>query len=114
MEKEKFAEKWKAVENMLAKRFNKKPDLEAILFLIGIQELGKIKKKFNKEQKEDLMHIAVCSLLGQAGYYKLSHHDKDGWPHFVKEKDFPEMKMEEQENLLKEQIIIYFEKHELV
>ena len=58
-------------------RFGKKPDVEAILFLIGIQEIGNFRKKFSKEQKQDLMHVAVCSLLSQSGYYKIEGHDDD-------------------------------------
>ena len=58
---------WKLEEKML-ERFGKKPDLEAILFLIGVQEFGDIRPKFTKEQKQDLMHVAVCSLLSQSGY----------------------------------------------
>ena len=54
--------RWWNLEAKLVERFGKKPDLETILFLIGIQELGGIKEKFTKEQKQDLMHIAVCTL----------------------------------------------------
>ena len=60
-------------------RFGKKPDLESVLFLIGIQELGDIRKKFSKEQKQDLMHIAVCTVFSTSGYYELSGADEDGW-----------------------------------
>ena len=50
----------------MVERFGKKPDLEAILFLIGMQEYGQLKDKFTKEQKQDLMHVAVCLLLSQS------------------------------------------------
>ena len=40
---------WKLEEKLMA-RFEKKPDVETILFMIGIQELGDIRKKFSKEQ----------------------------------------------------------------
>ena len=47
------------------------PDLEAILFLIGIQELGRIpKENFSKEEKKDLMHIAICTLLENDGFFE--------------------------------------------
>jgi hypothetical protein len=109
MENESFEERWEKVEQLLRERFGKTPDLEAILFLIGIQELGLVKKKFSKEQKQDLMHVAVCTLLKQEGYYAIEKKDKDGWPHFKNIKPLPVMNMEEQERLLKEQIIFYFE-----
>ena len=99
---------WKLEEKFMGK-FGKKPDVEAILFLIGIQETGKLKKKFSKEQKQDLMHVAVCSLLSQSGYYKLEGLDDDGWPHFLQLKPLPQYDMIEQENFLKDHILLYFE-----
>ena len=99
---------WKLEEKFLVK-FGKKPDVEAILFLIGIQELRNVKKKFTKEQKQDLMHIAVCTLLSQSGYYKVEGHDDEGWPHFLQIKSLPQYNMVEQENFLKDHILLYFE-----
>lgn len=98
---------WKLEENLM-KRFKKKPDVESILFLIGIQELGDIRKKFTKEQKQDLMHVAICSILSSSGYYELSHIDEDGWPHFKQLKAMPEMNSFEQEIFLKDHILLYF------
>jgi hypothetical protein len=101
--------RWWALEAKLVERFGKKPDLETILFLIGVQEFGDIKEKFTKEQKQDLMHIAVCSLLSHSGYYELERIDEDGWPHFRQLKQMPDMNMPEQENFLKDHILLYFE-----
>src|SRR5450759_2314535 len=81
--------RWWKLEEKLMEKFGKKPDMEAILFLIGIQEFGNIKSKFSKEQKQDLMHVAVCSLLSQSGYYKLEGYDDEGWPHFLQLKELP-------------------------
>lgn len=105
--------RWFALEQQLVERFGKKPDLESILFLIGIQELGDLKKKFTKEQKQDLMHIAVCTVLSSSGYYELSHVDEDGWPHFKQLKAMPELNPFEQENFLKDHILLYFQQKEL-
>ncbi|MEJ7735989.1 MAG: hypothetical protein WKF97_01070 [Chitinophagaceae bacterium] len=104
--------RWWKLEAKLVDRFGKKPDLETILFLIGIQEFGDIASKFSKEQKQDLMHVAVCSLLAQSGYYEFEVADKDGWPHFKQLKSMPDMNMIEQENFLKDHILLYFERHE--
>ena len=101
--------RWWKLEEKLMTRFGKKPDVESILFLIGIQELGDIKKKFTKEQKQDLMHIAVCTVLSSSGYYELSHIDEDGWPHFKQLKAMPEMDALAQENFLKDHILLYFD-----
>jgi len=106
--------RWWALEARLMERFGKKPDMEAILFLVGIQELGEIREKFTKEQKQDLMHVAVCSLFSQSGYYELEKVDEEGWPHFRQLKALPTMNMIEQENFMKDHLLLYFERQELV
>lgn len=84
------------------------PNLNGILFMIGIQELGRWKKSFTKEEKQDLMHIAVCRLLSIKGYFLFKGRDQDGWPHFEQLKVISKEGMEEQEKLLKEMAILYF------
>ena len=85
--------------------------MEAILFLIGLQETGIIKEKITKEQKQDLMHVAVCSLFAPSGYYEMDSVDEDGWPHFKQLKPMPDMNAIEQENFLKDHVLLYFEGH---
>ncbi len=107
-------QRWWNLEAKLVERFGKKPDMETILFLIGVQELGDIKEKFTKEQKQDLMHIAVCSLLSNSGYYELEGVDVDGWPHFKQLRAMPDMNAIEQENFLKDHVLLYFENNTLI
>jgi hypothetical protein len=105
-----FEEQWAKLEEQLTERFGKKPNMEAILFLIGINEYrGRIPKiKFSKEQKQDLMHIAVCSLLSKKGYYALEGYDEEGWPHFLELKKVETDTLGGQERLLQEEMLIYF------
>jgi hypothetical protein len=105
--------RWWKLEEKLMTRFGKKPDIETILFLIGVQELGEIKEKFSKEQKQDLMHIAVCSLLSVSGYYEMEGVDEEGWPHYRQLKTLPVMDLITQENFMKDHILLYFEQHKL-
>ncbi|MGC6471001.1 MAG: hypothetical protein ACON4E_07010 [Flavobacteriales bacterium] len=100
--------KWKKVVAELNDRFDDDLDLQAILFLIGIQELGKGYLSLNKNQKLDVIHIAVCALLSQWGYYEFSGHDKDGWPHWEATDKLPNLKPSEQDKLIKEAIVEYF------
>jgi hypothetical protein len=106
--------RWWKLEEKLVGRFEKKPDVETILYLIGIQELGDIHTRFTKEQKQDLMHIAVCTVLAPSGYYELSHVDEEGWPHFRQLKAMPEMEAFQQEAFLKDHILLYFQNHEII
>lgn len=111
--KDDLMQRWWNLEAKLVERFGKKPDMEAILFLIGIQEANFFKEKITKEQKQDLMHVAVCTVLSTSGYYELEGHDKDGWPHFKQLKEIPSQSLAEQENFLKDHILLYFDLHEL-
>jgi hypothetical protein len=104
--------RWWALEAKLLERFGKKPDMEAVLFLIGLNETGFLPEKITKEQKQDLMHVAVCSVLAQSGYYALEGKDEEGWPHFKQVKELPVYNMIEQENFLKDHVLLYFEKNE--
>jgi hypothetical protein len=102
-------QRWWALEAKLVERFGKKPDLEAVLFLIGMQETGFVQEKITKEQKQDLMHVAVCTVLGQSGYYIVEGKDEEGWPHFRQLKEIPVMPLYEQENFIKDHVLLYFD-----
>jgi len=106
-----FDRHWQELLNELEKNFGKRPkDLNAVLFIIGVQELGKGAKNFSKEEKQDLMHIAICKVLSLAGYYELEGIDESGWPHWKLVKKLPHFDLLEQEKLLKMLVIEYFEK----
>jgi len=102
--------KWLSLCTKIATDFDTDtPDIKTILFLIGVQELGQGPKKFTKRQKEELMHIANCRLLSEMGFYELEGLDQDGWPHWKTIKAIPAYTLIEQEYLLKQLIIHYFE-----
>ena len=101
--------RWLKLRIKLKEKFGIKPDMDGILLLIGVQELGAGRQEFDKEQKQDLMHIAVCTILSASGYYTLGGFDDDGWPHFTQLKALPEYNMVEQENFLKDHVLLYFQ-----
>ena len=105
-------QRWWNLEAKLVERFGKKPDMEAILFLIGINETGFLPEKITKEQKQDLMHVANCSLLSPSGYYLFEGRDEEGWPHYKQVKELPNLSLPEQENFLRDHILLYFEQQE--
>jgi hypothetical protein len=106
-----FDRQWQNLLKELDKTAGMKPkDLNGVLFIIGVQELGKGFRHFSKEEKQDLMHIGICRVLGMSGYYELEGSDKDGWPHWKLVKKLPHFDLLEQEKLLKLHVLEYFEK----
>lgn len=102
--------KWVALQHQTAQQFDTEtPDIKVMLFLIGVQELGKGPMKFTKRQKEELMHIATCRLFSAMGFYELEGLDQDGWPHWRLVKPIPNYTLLEQEMIIKSLIIDYFE-----
>lgn len=103
-----FEEQWKDLEDRIAVDFGGDLDLQAILFLVGVQELGKGAQQFSKDQKLDVIHIAICRVLEPFGFYKLTHADQDGWPHYEMLKPLPNLKPGEQLKLMKQALMDYF------
>ena len=83
-------------------------DLDGIIYLVGVQELGQLHRSFTKDEKINLMHIAICRLLEPYGYYEFDYFDEQGWPHFTIKETLPNLKAGEQSVLMKEAIVNYF------
>ncbi|KQS25307.1 hypothetical protein [Dyadobacter sp. Leaf189] len=100
---------WEFLLDKLESAVGKRPgDLNSVLFLIGVQELGQGAKRFTKEQKQDLMHIGICNVLSLSGYYTFEYLDGDGWPHYKLDRALPPGDLMKQESLLKMHVIEYF------
>ncbi len=103
--------KWVRLLVEIGDAVGKRPkDLNSTLFLIGVQELGKGPGNYTKEEKQDLMHIAICKVLSYSGYYELEGLDDQGWPHWKPTKKLPHFDLLDQEKLLKMHVLEYFEK----
>ncbi len=104
-------EKWELIVTQLSQQFvaGETLSIDGILYLIGVQELGKGRKNFKKDEKINLMHIAICKLLEPYGYYEFEFFDEDGWPHYKILDKLPNLKPGEQTILMKRAIIKYFE-----
>ncbi len=103
-----FEKDWQELTKKLEAQFEMPMDLDGVLFLIGVQELGQGFKVFKKDEKMNLMHIAVCRLLEPYGYYEFEGDDKDGWPHFKEIKKLPHLSAEEQKLLMRKAVLEYF------
>lgn len=113
MRSEELKQKWEEVIQLVSERFGEgeKLDLDAVLFLIGVQELGQGFRKFKKDEKINLLHIAICRVLAPFGYYELEGLDPDGWPHYKLLAPLPSLKAGEQTILMKEAVVTYFEEN---
>ena len=89
-------------------------ELDAIIYLVGVQELGQLHRSFKKDEKVNLMHIAICRLLEPYGYYEFDFIDEDGWPHYKVKEQLPTLKAGEQSVLMKEAIVNYFLEREFI
>ncbi len=113
---EQLKERWNKVVLQLSEQFadGDTLDLDSIIYLVGIQELGQLTRKFKKDEKVNLMHIAICRLLEPYGYYKFDFFDDDGWPHYTTVEELPNLKAGEQSVLMKEAIVSYFLEKEYI
>lgn len=113
---EQLKQRWDLVVAKLTNQFAEGDtlDLDAIIYLIGVQELGQLHRKFKKDDKVNLMHIAICRLLEPYGYYEFDYFDDDGWPHYKFKEALPTLKAGEQTILMKEAIVNYFLEKEYI
>jgi hypothetical protein len=113
---QKLKEDWEHIVRILSTKFGEgeQLNLDGIIYLIGVQELGQGVKDFGKDEKINLMHIAICRLLEPFGYYEFEFFDTEGWPHYKVLEELPALKTGEQTVLIKEAIVVYFKKNKLI
>ncbi len=109
-----MASDWEILQKKLKQRFEEEMDVDAILFLIGLQELGKPYKKYKKDEKLEVMHVAICTLLEPFGFYEFKGRDDDGWPHWELKENLPFLEAKHQNKLIIDSIIEYFKKEEFI
>ncbi len=107
---------WLRVRHFVKKRFahRKLPDMQTVLFLVGLQELGQIKTEFEKEEKQDLIQLGAMATLSTLGYYEELSRDPEGWPVYNLLKTPPKMELSDQTALLKEAVVRYFIQNNLL
>ncbi|NND76718.1 MAG: hypothetical protein HKN39_00865 [Flavobacteriales bacterium] len=103
-----FDRRWFNFLKERSEEFGDELDLQSILFLIGIQELGFGFRKYSKDDKLNIVHIAVCTLLESYGYYAFKERDEKGWPVFEFLKELPALNEKDQERLMKDAVMEYF------
>ena len=113
---EQLKQRWDNLKSTLTERFAEGEDLDidGIIYLVGVQELGQGYRSFKKDEKVNLMHIAICRLLEPLGYYEFDFFDTDGWPHYKVVDELPLLKPGEQTIMMKEAIVSYFIEKEVI
>lgn len=101
---------WQLLQNKLKERFDTEMDHDAILFMIGLQELEKPYRKYKKDEKLEVMHIGVCTVMEPYGFYEYKGRDEDGWPHWELKEKIPYLDAKHQNKLMSDAIIDYFKK----
>jgi len=106
--KSNLEKQWELLLNNLGSKKGEIPNLNTILFIIGLQELNLEIDCLTKDQKLEVIHVGLCAIFVSPGYYKLIGRDQDGWLHFKQLKKFPNLNNEDQENSIKQAIMNYY------
>jgi len=113
---EALKERWEQLIKKLSNQFadGEPIDLDAAIYLVGVQEVGVWQKRLKKDDKVQLIHVGICRLLEPFGYYRYDHLDTDGWPHYTIVEPLPPLKAGEQSILMKEALVMYFLEKEYI
>jgi len=99
---------WQLLQNKLKERFGSEMEHDAILFMIGLQELDKPYRIYKKDEKLEVMHIGVCTVLQPFEFYEYKGRDDDDWPHWELKENLPYLDAKQQNKLMNEALIDYF------
>ncbi len=104
-------ERWALFQRWTLNRFGKKADVEGILFLVGIQELGKgFVPDLDKARKEQILLEGTYCVLETLGYYERIGMEGNG--HWIWEQTNPlpsELSKEAEEQMLRRAVLRYFD-----
>ena len=103
-----FEKDWNTLVAKMTDRFGEEPDVTTMVFAVGLQEAGQGARRYKKDEKMDLMHVGVCTLLEPSGHYVREGEDEDGWPHFTEGESLPALSPAEQETMMKRALLDYF------
>ena len=62
--------KWSRLLEKLETQFDQEITLKGVLYLIGVQELNLGIKQYEREEKVNVLHVAICKILTPFGFYK--------------------------------------------
>lgn len=99
---------WETLTDKISIQFNTVVNFEFVLFLIGIQYRGCGFKDFSRNEKLDLINLARCLMLSNAGFLKQVEEAAGEWPKFEQNGSMEVLPQGEQNKVIKSEIIKYF------
>lgn len=103
-------ERWSSLVADIESRFGRVPDIDAILFLIGVQSVGRgYEPDLPKERKQSLIMEGSYLAFETLGVYRRMGLEKNGFWIWEKTTDLPVLSVEQQEKLLQIGILNYFD-----
>lgn len=105
--------RWQRLVERVAARYRRTPTLEALLFLIGIQDRGRgYEPRLDRDRKQDLIMEGTCCAFETLDLYRRVGMDADGFWVWERTRPLPELTVEEQEKVLRLAVLRYFEQLE--
>jgi hypothetical protein len=101
---------WKDLCKHLTMMFGIEVDMNGVLFLIGIREMGLLFREFSKEEKLNLINLGSCTLYKEMGLVEISGEDNERWPVFRQKTLAPVIAEELKLKTLQDCAIRYFGK----
>ena len=65
-----FEREWNKLVKLMMDRFGEQPDVTSMVFAVGLQEVSQGPSEYKKDDKVNLIHVGICTLLEPLGYYK--------------------------------------------
>jgi len=105
--------RWAKLQRWVEHRFGKKADMEGILFLVGIQELGHgFLPDLDKDRKEQIVVEGAYCVLETLGYYERVGMERTGHWIWEQRHELPaDLSKEAEEHMLRRAVLRYFDKN---
>jgi len=103
--------RWDNLIDDMESRFGRKPDIEALLFLIGVQSVGRgYEPDLPKERKQSLIMEGSYLAFETLDVYARVGMERNGFFIWEKIVDLPKLSVDDQEKLLRIGILNYFDR----
>lgn len=102
--------RWGRLVAKVGAQFGREPDIEALLFLIGVRSVGRgYEPELPKERKQSLIMEGSYLAFETLGVYSRVGMERNGFWIWEKNFDLPKLSVDDQEKLLQIGILNYFE-----